>query len=85
MGQLDDMDNIWEATIDNRFKCSVVRSEDYTGKLIIVDTEDEDKIIHKTDVSLSYGAMFGPDVSDISEWEEICINIVDEFAKSEII
>lgn len=35
-------------------------------------------IMHSQDVILAYGAQFGPDASDVSQWCQIAENVIDE-------
>ena len=69
-------DTVWESTLDKIFKCKVTRSGDYKGVLTVVNTENQFVLLEK-EVTLSYRAMFGPDVDDIGYWEELCIQAVD--------
>lgn len=34
-------------------------------------------ILMHTEVGLSYGAMFGPDVADVALWEDMVIKVID--------
>jgi hypothetical protein len=70
-------DIIWHATLDeDAYKCEVVRTGGYTGQLTVLDTRSNEFVLKK-DVGLSYGAQFGPDIGDISQWEEWIIEAVD--------
>jgi hypothetical protein len=68
------MTKVWESKLDNKYDCYVTRTSDYDGELRL---EDEGKLLFKTDVILSYGAKFGPDVADIQLWCNMCILFVD--------
>jgi len=65
---------VWEATLDEIYHCTVERLNEYQGVLTIKKNNTR---IYSTAVHLSYGAVFGPDVMDIAEWESICVNYVD--------
>jgi hypothetical protein len=65
---------IWESTLDNRYAIQVVRVAPYEGKLAIREADEE---IFSQQVALSYGATFGPDVSDIADWQEIVLGFID--------
>lgn len=67
---------IWEASLDNRYDCKVERVEDYLGHLTVVDTETSKTMLDE-DVSLMYGARFGPDVADVAFWEDMIIKAID--------
>lgn len=71
------MDIIWNRTLDNRFKCKVSRVDEYTGLLTVTDENDNSLLC--TQVNLSYGATFGPDVFDVDDWQNMCIKAVDSF------
>jgi hypothetical protein len=66
---------IWKSTLDNRYAIQVVRVAPYRGKLVIREADEE---IFSQQVALSYGATFGPDVSDIADWQEIVLNFIDK-------
>ena len=67
---------VWSCILDKRYKIEVVRNE--TGaELIIYDSEIKDEVIYRQDVTLSYGALFGPDVSDVVDWQNIAMRMVD--------
>lgn len=70
------MDAIWESKLDNRFNCKVVRVDQSNGTLTVVDGTD-DSVLLCSPVVLSYGAQFGPDVVDVSLWQDMCIRAVD--------
>lgn len=70
-------DIIWEAELDNKYKCYVVRTDAYKGQLYI---KENDIIIFEKVVSLSYGAVFGPDIADVMSWEDTCSNYVDSLS-----
>jgi hypothetical protein len=65
---------IWASTLDNRYEVQVVRLAPYIGKLTIRDDGEE---IFSQQIGLSYGAVFGPDVSDIAGWQKIAANFID--------
>jgi len=65
---------VWESKLDDIYNCKVSRSEPYQGVLTI---EKDGNVLFTKDVSLMYDAIFGPDVSDLAEWEDLCVNFVD--------
>lgn len=70
---------IWKNTVDGgKYVCSVIRHEEdlYKGYLVVVRVEDGKVLLNK-DVPVSYGAIFGPDVADLYDWEEQCIGAID--------
>lgn len=68
---------IWEATLDGQYACFVARVDEYNGILTIEDLSSSN-LIHVEEVTLSYQAIFGPDVYDVALWEEKCIEVVDK-------
>lgn len=79
-----DYDVVWENTLDNgAYQCKVVRAEGdgYSGELVV---SQDDEVIHREVVGLSYAARFGPDVADVAEWSERVVEVVDDPAKRSI-
>lgn len=70
------MQKIWQAQLDDRYDCLVTRINEAHGLLTVTDTTDK-KILLSNEVTLSYGAQFGPDMDDVADWEERCIQAVD--------
>ncbi len=68
---------VWWSRLDNRYQVEVQRSGEKTGTLIIFDHNDCDKAIFKSNVGLSYGALFGPDVMDVELWQNMATDAVD--------
>ena len=73
----EDMEKIWEAKLDDVYNCQVIRETESQGKLTI---EQDGNVLFIKNVSLSYGAIFGPDVADVAYWEDQCVNFVDGLA-----
>jgi hypothetical protein len=67
-------DIVWQNKVDRRYDVLVERTGDYTGELVIRDGEKE---LLREPTTLSYRALFGPDVSDVAVWEERCIEFID--------
>lgn len=67
---------IWESKLDDKWDCSVIRLTESTGRLVVCD--DKETILNER-VSLSYGAMFGPDIADVTLWQDMCVDIVDKY------
>ena len=74
----DERQIVWEADLDDKYHCEVRRTGDYTGELIMREGDTE---LLKQNVGLAYRAIFGPDVSDVAEWQTICLAKADELAK----
>ncbi len=68
---------IWEAMLDGRYDCKVLRDDAYHGRLVIADSHDEDRVLYCEQVSLLYGAQFGPDIDDIASWEKKVLEFID--------
>lgn len=70
-------DLIWHNTVDNgTWDCRVVDAGPGRGTLYVTRVETGGVILEQQ-VTLSYGAMFGPDVADVQEWEARCIEAID--------
>lgn len=67
---------VWESRLDKKYQCSVTRLSERTGMLKVIN-EDTNTVLLEKEVGLSYGAVFGPDMDDVSTWEETCIEVVD--------
>lgn len=67
---------IWESTLDDVYHCCVTRQSDRKGNLRVKNIETN-KLIIEEEVSLAYGAIMGPDIDDVSSWEQLCCNVVD--------
>jgi hypothetical protein len=74
---------IWQAELDGKFHCSVVRINKRGGNLQVVETATG-RILLNQDVGLLYGARFGPDLEDVDKWQDICVAVVDRDTKSSI-
>ena len=75
------VDTIWQAELDGKFTCSVVRINKRGGNLRIVENATGRELLNQ-DVGLLYGAHFGPDVEDVAKWESICTAVVDKDQKN---
>lgn len=85
MKSLDDLENdanfVWGGTVDdNAWLVVVTRTGDYKG-VMTVYRQSDDHVVHTIDVSLSYNAVFGPDVADVSEWQTLAIEAIDRFER----
>lgn len=67
---------IWEATLDDIYKCEVTRTDEYKGLLKVTNTQNLFVLLEQQ-VGLNYGAKFGPDVDDVAEWQELSCQAVD--------
>lgn len=56
---------IWESKLDDKWDCSVIRLTESVGRLVVCDSQET---ILNERVSLSYGAVFGPDIADVALW-----------------
>lgn len=65
---------IWTSTLDGRYTVAVRRLAESRGELTI---HDGDKLLHREEVGLAYGAIFGPDVDDLGKWQDIATKVVD--------
>lgn len=73
------MNKIWENRLDDKYDVFVESVEDgYKGFLVIMEG---DKELLREEVSISFAARFGPDVADVAEWEQRCVDFIDELVK----
>lgn len=78
----DHPDLVWRAKFDDRYLIEVARTGERTAKLRIWDHAKGDAEIAEWDVGLAYGALFGPDVGDVAEWQDrIAAFIDDDYSK----
>lgn len=70
------MNIVWESTLDDIFECKVTRIDDYKGQLTVKENVNGQILLDK-EVGLSYGAQFGPDMDDVAQWQEMCVEVVD--------
>ena len=70
---------IWKNKVDNKYDVFVEsRGDGYSGDLVI---KDGDKELLRENVSISFGAGFGPDMEDVSIWEDRCVKFIDNLNK----
>ena len=65
---------IWTSMLDGRYTVAVHRLGPYRGELTLWDGT---RLIHRRKVTLMYGAIFGPDVVDVSALQDIATAVVD--------
>jgi len=69
---------VWKAELDHTWDIKVYRTDDsYKGTLVMKNKETNQTVLNE-EVSLSFGAMFGPDVSDVAVWQGKCLQVADE-------
>jgi hypothetical protein len=62
---------------DGLYKAIVVRTGERTAELRIYIMEDETPVHTIPDLHLDYGAVFGPDIANVAEWQQLTLNWVD--------
>lgn len=72
---------VWWSRLDNKYQIEVHRKGERKARLFIFDHTDGDKVLKSFDVGLSYGAIFGPDIADVSVWQGMAANFVDSLLK----
>ncbi len=72
----DDVSVIWKSRLDNRYDCFVERIDSNYGQLKVLDLQ-ENKLKLDTEVQLSYGAEFGPDIDDVYDWQDMCVRAIE--------
>lgn len=74
---------VWESTLDKAWHCYVERTHTYHGRLRVQSVEFPDHELLNVDVTLAYGAAFGPDVDDVDLWADMSLKAVDAYVKSQ--
>lgn len=75
---------IWKSTVDKEtWSAEVNQTSDYAGVLTVTEVATG-TVVHSSPVGISYGAIFGPDVADVYEWQETAINVIDNPEKRSI-
>lgn len=74
------MELIWESDLDKKYLCQVHRNNLGGGILTIKYGET---LLLEKDVVLSFGAFFGPDVGDVYEWQDMCVEFIDNLEKKD--
>jgi hypothetical protein len=70
---------VWSSTLDGKYTVKVIRTALYRGELSIADGAT---VLHRESVTLSYDALFGPDMDDVASWHEAAIAFVDKLQES---
>ena len=65
---------VWTSTLDGKYEVTVTRTDDYHAELTI---SEGNQVLHRKSVGLSYGAIFGPDVADVGDWQRIAVEFAD--------
>lgn len=66
---------IWQNRLDRRYDVMVLAStKPYVGVFVVRDGNTE---LCRRTVNLSYNAVVGPDVADVSAWEDAAITLID--------
>lgn len=69
--------------VDNRYQVEVQKVGEgsetgRSGTLAVFDHEQDNKLLFREEVSLAYGAQFGPDAADVDAWESRVLKFIDE-------
>jgi hypothetical protein len=74
-----DPDEVWANTVDKgRFAVGVTRTGDHRGKLLVTVVATGEVLLDE-EVGLAYDALFGPDVTDVAEWEGAALGTIDRW------
>jgi hypothetical protein len=71
---------VWSSKLDNKYTIEVTRTELYHGELTIADGAT---LLHREPVFLSFDALFGPDVADVADWQDIALAFVKSLQHSQ--
>jgi len=74
---------VWWNKLDERYQVEVQRigegsESGYRGTFFVFDHQEKNKMLLGEKVGLSYQARFGPDVQDVSDWQDRAAKFVDE-------
>jgi hypothetical protein len=61
--------------LDGRYLIKVVRKEPYKGTLEIWE---KGTLLFEQNVGIAYDAPFGPDESDVAEWQDVAMKFIDK-------
>jgi hypothetical protein len=69
-------DLVWYSVLDQTYVVTVTRIDEYQATYEIADAVGTPLVTDM--VGLSYGALFGPDVSDVDEWQQRAVAFADK-------
>jgi len=69
-------DTVWAAVLDEKFVIEVQR-RNQEAFLCLFGLDG--KCLHVEPTNLSFGAVFGPDVSDVADWQSRAQQVVDSW------
>lgn len=71
--------NVWQNRLDDKYDVFVESKDDgYKGDLVLKEGEKE---LLREQVTISFGARFGPDIADVAIWEDRCCEFIDNLNK----
>lgn len=76
----DEEDVVWSAEADHAWKIEVTRLSARAARFTVTNIETGEEIANDG-VSLMYGALFGPDVTDVEMWGVMAIEAIDHYYK----
>lgn len=68
---------IWQNTVDKGAWNVWVEAGPGGSGVLFVERAADELIILEEQVTLAYGAVFGPDVADVGEWQDKTIRAID--------
>lgn len=66
---------IWGSVVDGQWKVEAQQTGPGTAVLKIWNSDDQ--LVYEKPVTLSYGAIFGPDVDDVTQWQMKALEFID--------
>jgi len=70
-------EQVYYNTVDKgTWVIQVMRTEEYRGVLRVYQGVGG-PLVHQQGVGLSYDALFGPDVADVADWQELALTAID--------
>ncbi len=77
---IDDDDAIWHGTVDGGKWIAQVRpaeDDNHMGRLLVWPADNTEQPILDEEVPLIHGAIFGPDIDDVAQWQYRAIQAID--------
>jgi hypothetical protein len=69
--------SVWHAVLDGRYVGQVQRVSRNSATLCLFDSAESMKCLFEQQVSLAYGAIMGPDIDDVIDWQQKLLDFID--------
>lgn len=68
-------DKVWESKLDDIYDVYVERLAPYKGLLVC---KNGDATLLEKEVTITFDAIYGPDIADLQEWQDEVVKIIPE-------